>query len=103
MSSLSGGNQQKVIVARWMNIEPKILLFDEPSRGIDVASKQQIFKSMWEMSRQGIASIMVSSELEELLTVCTRILIMKNGSMVSELNEDDIREMSAEQLYLKCM
>lgn len=103
MSSLSGGNQQKVIVARWMNIEPKILLFDEPSRGIDVASKQQIFKSMWEMSRQGISSIMVSSELEELLTVCTRIIIMKNGSFIDELNEDEIREMTAEQLYLKCM
>lgn len=103
MSSLSGGNQQKVIVARWMNIEPKILMFDEPSRGIDVASKQQIFKSMWEMSRQGIASIMVSSELEELLTVCTRILILKNGALVSEIDEHEIREMSAEQLYLKCM
>ncbi len=103
ISSLSGGNQQKVIVARWMNIEPRILLFDEPSRGIDVASKQQIFKSMWEMSRQGIASIMVSSELEELLTVCTRVLILKNGSIVAELKEDQLRNMTTEQLYLKCM
>lgn len=103
MNSLSGGNQQKVIVARWMNIEPKILIFDEPSRGIDVASKQQIFKSMWKLSRQGIASIMVSSELEELLTVCTRIIIMKNGSFISELSADKIREMSVEELYMKCM
>ena len=103
MNSLSGGNQQKVIVGRWMNIKPQILIFDEPSRGIDVASKQQIFKAMWEMSRQGIGSIMVSSELEELLTVCTRIIIMKNGGFISELNTDEIREMSAEQLYLKCM
>lgn len=103
MSSLSGGNQQKVIVARWMNIEPQILICDEPSRGIDVASKQQIFRAMWEMSRQGIASIMVSSELEELLTVCTRIIIMKNGSFIGELNTDEIGNLTAEDLYLKCM
>lgn len=103
MSSLSGGNQQKVIVARWMNTNPKICMFDEPSRGIDVASKQQIFYTIWDMARQGISSIMVSSELEELLSVCSRILIMKNGSIVEEMNGDEIDSTSPEELYLRCM
>lgn len=77
--SLSGGNQQKVVVGNWLNTEPKIMFFDEPSRGIDVNAKQQIFQIIWEQSKKGISSIMVSSELEELLEVCHRILIMREG------------------------
>lgn len=100
MSDLSGGNQQKVILARLLNTEPDVLFFDEPSRGIDVSAKQQIFKIIWNLSRQGISSIIVSSELEELLDVCTRILIMRNGRIVEEVNPD---EMTAEKLYIKCM
>lgn len=100
VSALSGGNQQKVVVGNWLNNNPEIMMFDEPSRGIDVNAKQQIFQIMWDQSRKGISSIMVSSEIEELLEVCTRILIMRNGEFIDDINPDDY---TVEQLYVKCM
>ncbi len=100
ISSLSGGNQQKVIVGRWINAHPRIIIFDEPSRGIDVAAKQQIFEIIWELSRQGVSSIVVSSELEELIEVCTRILVIRNGRLEEEADMDGL---SIDRLYLMCM
>lgn len=100
VSSLSGGNQQKVVVGNWLNTSPKIMLFDEPSRGIDVNAKQQIFQIIWEQSRKGISSIMVSSELEELLEVCHRILIMHEEKIVGEVFPEDV---SVDELYALCM
>ena len=100
MNSLSGGNQQKVIVGRWLNIDPHIVIFDEPSRGIDVEAKQQIFKIIWELSKRGISSIIVSSELEELIEVCTRILIMQNGGICGEA---PMKDLTVDDLYLMCM
>jgi ribose transport system ATP-binding protein len=100
ITSLSGGNQQKVVVGNWLNISPKVIFFDEPSRGIDVNSKQQIFQIIWEQSRRGISSIMVSSELEELLEVCNRILIMRNGSITGDVRPEDLK---IEELYSLCM
>lgn len=100
VASLSGGNQQKVVVGNWLNTDPKIMFFDEPSRGIDVNAKQQIFQIIWEQSRKGISSLMVSSELEELLEVCHRILIMKEGKIVGEVYPEDV---SVEELYALCM
>ena len=76
------------------------MMFDEPSRGIDVAAKQQIFKIMWEQSKKGVSSIMVSSELEELLEVCQRILIMVEGRIVREVNPDEVK---IDDLYAMCM
>jgi ABC-type sugar transport system ATPase subunit len=99
-SSLSGGNQQKVVVGNWLNTSPKIMLYDEPSRGIDVNAKQQIFEIMWTEARKGISSIFVSTELEELLEVCHRILIMRHGKIVDELNPDTL---NANALYEICM
>jgi ABC-type sugar transport system, ATPase component len=98
--SLSGGNQQKVVVGNWLNTSPKIMLYDEPSRGIDVSAKQQIFEIMWEEARKGISTIFVSTELEELLEVCHRILIMRHGQIVDEVNPD---ELSVNELYEICM
>ena len=98
--SLSGGNQQKVVVGNWLNTQPKIMLYDEPSRGIDVAAKQQIFEIMWEQSKQGISTIFVSSELEELLETCNRILIMSDGALTGEAVPEDL---SVEALYSLCM
>jgi len=98
--SLSGGNQQKVVVGNWLNTSPKIMLYDEPSRGIDVNAKQQIFQIMWEEARKGISTIFVSTELEELLEVCHRILIMRHGRMVDEIIPDDI---NVSELYEICM
>jgi ABC-type sugar transport system ATPase subunit len=99
-SSLSGGNQQKVVVGNWLNISPKIMLYDEPSRGIDVGAKQQIFEIMWEEARKGISTVFVSTELEELLEVCHRILIMRHGKIVGEVNPDIL---STAELYEICM
>jgi ribose transport system ATP-binding protein len=99
-NSLSGGNQQKVVVGNWLNTGPKIMLYDEPSRGIDVNAKQQIFEIMWTEARKGISSIFVSTELEELLEVCHRILIMRDGKIVDEVNPD---KLNTSQLYELCM
>ena len=76
------------------------MFFDEPSRGIDVHAKQQIFQIIWEQSRRNISSIIVSSELEELLEVCHRILLMRDGRMIGERMSD---ELSRDELYLLCM
>ncbi|HHV98720.1 MAG TPA: sugar ABC transporter ATP-binding protein [Clostridiaceae bacterium] len=100
VSSLSGGNQQKVVVGNWLNTNPKVIFFDEPSRGIDVKAKQQIFQIIWEQSRKGVSSIMVSSELEELLEVCHRILIMREGRIVGEIKPEEVK---IEELYSLCM
>ncbi len=99
-SSLSGGNQQKVVVGNWLNTSPKIMLYDEPSRGVDVKAKQQIFEIMWEQARKGVSTIFVSTELEELLEVCHRILIMRLGRIIAEVNPDDL---SIAELYEICM
>jgi ribose transport system ATP-binding protein len=100
MTSLSGGNQQKVVVGNWLNISPQVIFFDEPSRGIDVNAKQQIFQIIWDQSRKGISSVMVSSELEELLEVCHRILIMRDGRISGEVIPEKIK---IEELYSMCM
>lgn len=100
ITTLSGGNMQKVVVGNWLNTDPKVMMLDEPSRGIDVNAKQQIFEIMWEMARQGIPSIVVSSELEELIGICHRIIIMKDGEFI---NEVDPKDMTAEKLYIECM
>ncbi len=96
VSHLSGGNQQKIVVGNWLNTTPKIMLFDEPSRGIDVEAKQQIFRIMWNEKAQGTSALVVSSELEELLEVCDRILVLKDGALVKELYPHNT---SANQLY----
>ena len=101
VSSLSGGNQQKVVVGNWLNTEPRIMLFDEPSRGIDVSAKQQIFQIMWDQSRKGISSVMVSTELEELLEVCHRILVIKDGKIIREITRPE--DYTIEDLYTVCM
>ena len=100
VSSLSGGNQQKVVVGNWLNNKPGIMLFDEPTRGIDIQAKRQIFGIMWQLSREGISSIFVSSELEELLEVCHRILIMKAGRVVGEVTPGTT---DFKQLLEKCI
>lgn len=100
VSSLSGGNQQKIVVGNWLNTNPSLMIYDEPSRGIDVQAKQQIFQIMWDLSREGISSLVVSSELEELLEICHRILIMRHGRIIDEVRPEDL---TIEQLYAMCM
>ncbi len=99
-SSLSGGNQQKLVVGNWLNTKPRILLMDEPSRGIDVSAKQQIFNVMWREAQKGVSIIMVSSELEELLEVCDRILVMRGGKLRGQYKAADL---TVESIYSLCM
>jgi ABC-type sugar transport system ATPase subunit len=77
------------------------MFFDEPTRGIDIHAKQQIFQIMWDLSRQGLSVVFVSSELEELLEVCHRILIMENGRLIDEVSEPE--KLSIDGLYAMCM
>lgn len=100
LTSLSGGNQQKVVLGKWLNTQPQVLLFDELSRGIDVNAKLQIFQILWDLARHGLSSIVVSSELEELLEICNRILIMRNGKIIDEVVPEGL---SVEGLYSLCM
>ena len=88
IQSLSGGNQQKVIIGRWMLTEPDILLLDEPTRGIDVGAKFEIYQMISNMAKEGKSIIMVSSEMPELLGVCNRILVMSGGRLAGEVDAD---------------
>jgi ABC-type sugar transport system ATPase subunit len=82
---LSGGNQQKVVIAKWLFRQAQVFLFDEPTRGIDVGAKVEVFNLMDELAREGAAILMVSSEMAELLQVADRILVMRDGRITGEL------------------
>ena len=84
--SLSGGNQQKVILSRWLLTEPEVLLLDEPTRGIDVGAKYEIYQLIIDLAKQGKVVIMVSSEMPELLGVCDRIIVMSGGRLAGEVD-----------------
>lgn len=87
--NLSGGNQQKVVLAKWLFTQSRILIFDEPTRGIDVGAKSEIFKLMNRLLEQGVAILMISSELPEVLGMCDRILVMHEGHLVGELSREE--------------
>ena len=84
--SLSGGNQQKVILGRWLLTDPEVLLLDEPTRGIDVGAKYEIYQLIIDLAKKGKVVIMVSSEMPELLGVCDRILVMSGGRLAGEVD-----------------
>ena len=84
--SLSGGNQQKVILGRWLLTEPEVLLLDEPTRGIDVGAKYEIYQLIIDLANKGKIVMMVSSEMPELLGVCDRILVMSGGRLAGEVD-----------------
>ncbi len=89
---LSGGNQQKVVLAKWFATQADIFIFDEPTRGIDVGAKEEIYKVMVELLKQGKAIIMISSDMPELVSMSDRIVVMRNGSTVAEVQKSDISE-----------
>jgi len=88
ITSLSGGNQQKCIISKWLYIDSDLLIFDEPTRGIDVGAKQEIYKIIISLAEQGKAIIIVSSELPEVLGICNRIIVMCEGRITAELDAD---------------
>jgi ABC-type sugar transport system ATPase subunit len=85
ISNLSGGNQQKVVLGRWLLMNTRILLLDEPTRGVDIGAKREIYRIIAELAHQGLGIMMVSSELPELLGMADRILVLHAGRVVSEL------------------
>ncbi|NUN96716.1 MAG: sugar ABC transporter ATP-binding protein [Candidatus Omnitrophica bacterium] len=92
VGTLSGGNQQKVLLARWLATEPRILILDEPTRGIDVGAKVEIYRLMIELARAGLAILMISSELPEVLGMSDRILVMREGRIAGELSREAASE-----------
>ena len=98
--TLSGGNQQKVILGRWLLTDPEILLLDEPTRGIDVGAKYEIYQLIIDLAKQGKTIVMVSSEMPELLGVCDRILVMSGCKLSGEVDaktatQEDIMTLAA--------
>lgn len=87
--SLSGGNQQKIVIGKWLGIEPKILILDEPTRGVDVGAKKEIYQIMNELTNQGVSIIMVSSELPEILGMSDRIAVIHEGKLTAILNREE--------------
>jgi ABC-type sugar transport system ATPase subunit len=89
VSTLSGGNQQKVLFARWLLRNPEVLFLDDPTRGIDVAAKQDIYRAIDELAAAGKGLLLVSSELPELLRCCDRVLVLANGRQTAILDAAD--------------
>jgi ribose transport system ATP-binding protein len=89
---LSGGNQQKVVLGKWLALKPRVLLLDEPTRGIDVGAKQEIYQLMERLAADGVAILFVSSEMEEILGMSDRVLVMHEGSIRGELTRDQLSE-----------
>jgi len=91
-SALSGGNQQKVVLAKWILADPKVFILDEPTRGIDVGAKYEIYKIMIELAAKGMAIIMISSELPEVIGICDRVIIMREHHITGELNREELTQ-----------
>ena len=89
VSTLSGGNQQKVVLSKWLAMKPRIILFDEPTQGVDVQTKAEVHAMIADLARHGIAIILISSELPELVSMCHRILVLKEGRVTGEFDRSD--------------
>lgn len=95
---LSGGNQQKLLLARWLAIKPRVLMLDEPTRGINIGAKSEIYRIMSELAAQGVAILMVSSELPEIVGMSDRVLVMREGQLVGELDGSPGKEITQEKI-----
>ncbi|MFI6647118.1 sugar ABC transporter ATP-binding protein [Streptomyces sp. NPDC050529] len=92
VGELSGGNQQKVLLARWLCLEPKVLLLDEPTRGIDVGAKAEVQSLIDDLAREGLAVLLISSDIEELIEGADRIVVLRGGAVAGELSGDEVAE-----------
>ena len=91
-ANLSGGNQQKVVLAKWLALEPKVLILDEPTRGIDVGAKAEIYELMRKLAESGVAIIMISSDMEEILHISDRVAVMHEGTITGVLERHECSE-----------
>ena len=91
VENLSGGNQQKIVIAKWLATQPKVIIMDEPTKGIDIGSKAAVHEFMAELADQGLAVIMVSSEIPEILGMSNRVIVMREGRIVSELTDNELK------------
>jgi ribose transport system ATP-binding protein len=98
VGSLSGGNQQKVVLAKWLSMRPKVLIFDEPTRGIDVGAKQEIYDILRHLTDAGVAILMISSDMEEVIGVSDRIAVMHEGAISGFLDRSQFSEHNVLQL-----
>jgi ribose transport system ATP-binding protein len=89
---LSGGNQQKVVLGKWLSLDPKLLLLDEPTRGIDVGAKEEIYKLMDELAGRGVAILFASSEMEEIIGLADRAFVMHEGRIAGEVSRAEMNE-----------
>jgi ABC-type sugar transport system ATPase subunit len=92
VQSLSGGNQQKVVLAKWLLLDPKVLIVDEPTRGIDIGAKAEVHHLLYQHSRKGSSVIVISSDLPEILDISDRIYVMREGSITAELSRAEATE-----------
>ena len=92
VATLSGGNQQKVVLGKWLATEPVVLIVDEPTRGIDIGAKVEVHALLSDLAAQGIAVLMISSELSEVLGMADRVLVMHEGRLTAELSKEDATE-----------
>jgi ribose transport system ATP-binding protein len=95
---LSGGNQQKLLLARWLAIKPTVLMLDEPTRGVDIGAKSEIYRIISDLAAQGVSILMVSSELPEVIGMSDRVLVMREGQLVGELDDSSGKEITQENI-----
>ena len=89
---LSGGNQQKIVIGKWLTTESKVFIFDEPTRGIDIGAKAEIFALIYKLVEDGAAVLMISSELSEIVNVCDRAYVMREGRIAGALEKEQLTE-----------
>ena len=90
--NLSGGNQQKVVLGKWLATKPKVLILDEPTRGIDIGAKSDIYRLISDLAKTGVAVMMISSEMEEIVGISDRVIVMREGQIAGELQRGEINE-----------
>lgn len=90
LASLSGGNQQKVVLAKYLACNPKIIILDEPTRGIDAKARLEVYETIEEMKSEGLAIVLISSDVEEIVQLANRVYVMRNGQFVSHLEKEEI-------------
>lgn len=100
IGKLSGGNQQKVILGRWLSTDMSVILLDEPTRGIDVGAKSEIYELIFKLAENGVTVLVISSDLPEVLGISDRLLVMKDGAISGELQRDEFKEQTALRLAM---